>query len=78
MPESKKRAMVKEIQKAKSENRKPDLHTVFGTRMTDEQVKLLREHVKNHPKEHRKPSSTKSLKPRFRIERLEQVLASYD
>lgn len=78
MPESKKRAMVKEIQKAKAENRKPDLHTIFGTRMTDEQVKLLREHVKNRPKEHRKPSSTKSSKLRFRFERLEQVLASYD
>ena len=78
MPESKKRAMVKEIQKAKSENRKPDLHTVFGTRMTDEQVKLLREHVKNHPIEHRKRSSTKSSKPRFRFERLEKLLATYD
>ena len=41
LPEKQKRDMMKEIELAKLENRKPDLHEVFGTpKMFREQVKL--------------------------------------
>jgi len=77
--EEKKRDMMKELEQAKLENRKPDLHKVFGTpRMTEEQVQQLRECVKEYRSkyDHSKPAN--NFKPRFRIENLEATLADYN
>ena len=79
LPEEKKRDMMKELEQAKLENRKPDLHKVFGTlRMTEEQVQQLRECVKEYRSkyDHSKPAN--NFKPRFRIENLEATLADYN
>jgi len=79
LPEEKKRIMMKEFEQAKLENRKPDLHEAFGTpRMTEEQVILLRESVKDHRKKYGYSKPANDFKPRFRIENLETILAGYD
>ena len=79
LPEDKKRAMMKELEQATLEKRKPDLHKIFGTqRMTDEQVKLLRESIKNYRKTPRTiVTPGKLFRPRIRIENLEAILAKY-
>ena len=79
LPEEKKRAMMKEFEQAKLENRKPDLHKAFGTpRMTQDQVEQLRESVKGYRKKHGYSKPPNDFKPRFRIENLEMILAGYD
>jgi integrase len=79
LPEEKKRAMMKEIEKAELENRKPDFHAIFGTqRMTNEQVTLLRECIKEYHKEYNYSKSEPDFKQRFRIENLEIMLSNYD
>ncbi len=71
--------MMKEFEQAKLENRKPDLHKAFGTpRMTEEQVILLRESVKDHRNKYGYSKPSNDFKPRFRIENLEMILAGYD
>lgn len=79
LPEEKKRDMMKELEKAKLENRKADLHNVFGTqRMTEEQVQQLRECVKEYHSKHDYSKPAIDHKPRFRIENLEATLADYN
>ncbi|MGI0041805.1 MAG: hypothetical protein ACRD94_07565, partial [Nitrosopumilaceae archaeon] len=79
LPEEKKRAMMKEFEKAELENRKPDFHAIFGIqRMTEEQVRLLRESVKKYREEYGNSKPINSFKPRFRIENLEAELSNYD
>ena len=79
LPEEKKRSMMKEFEEAKLENRKPDLHKAFGTpRMTKDQVEQLRECVREHCKKYGYSKPTNDLRPRYRIENLEMILAGYD
>ncbi|MGI0040356.1 MAG: tyrosine-type recombinase/integrase [Nitrosopumilaceae archaeon] len=79
LPEEKKRAMMKEFEKAELENRKPDLHAIFGIqRMTEGQVRLLRESVTKYRKEFGYSKPENNFKPRFRIENLEAALSNYD
>lgn len=79
LPEDKKREMMKELEQAILEKRKPDLHKIFGTqRMTNEQVRLLQESLKNYRKKPRNTVTTNKLVPRFRVEHLENLLAEYN
>jgi len=47
LPEEKKRDMMKEFEKAELENRKPDLHKIFGSREMDEDhIRFLKKYLK--------------------------------
>lgn len=78
LPEEKKRAMMKEFEQAALENRKPDLNSVLGVEpMSEEQVRLLREIVRDYRKKHGYSKPANDFKPRYRIENQESMLAEY-
>jgi len=78
-PEEKKRDMMKEFEKADLENRKPDLHKIFGSRQMDEDhIRFLKKYLKEHQNKKDSSKYTNYVKPRLRIENLEATFADYN
>ena len=77
--EEKKRDMMKEFEKAELENRKPNLHKIFGTKqMAEEQIQFLKKYLKEQSKRKNPSKPTKYVMPKFRIENLEATFADYN
>ncbi len=77
--EEKKRDMMKEFEKAELENRKPNLHKIFGSKeMAEEQMQFLKKFLNEKSKRTNPSESTNYVKPRLRIENLESIFADYD
>jgi len=78
-PEEKKRNMMKEFEKAELEDRKPDLHKIFGSRQMDEDnIQFLKKYLKEHPNQKDSSKSTNYVKPRLRFENLETMLSNHN
>ena len=78
-PEEKKRDMMKEFEKADLENRKPDLHKIFGSReMDEEQIQFLKKFLKEQSKRKNSSKPTNYVRPRFRIENFEAMLPNHN
>ena len=79
LTEEKKRDMMKEFEKADLENRKPDLHKIFGSReMDEEQIQFLKKYLKEQSKKKNPSKPTNYVKPRLRIENLEAMLSNHN
>lgn len=77
-PEEKKKRYMKEIKTAKLENREPNFDEFFEReQLSEEQVRLLRESVKEHRKQYGYPKYENDWGPRYRIENVEAMLAEY-
>jgi len=77
-PEEKKRDMMKEFEKAEIENRKPNLHKIFGNKqMDEEQMQFLKKYIKEHPYKKDSSKSTNYMKPKLRLN-LEAMLPDYN
>jgi len=78
-PEQKKRDMMEEFEKAELENRKPDLHKIFGSRQMDEDnIRFLKQYLKEHQNKKDSSKSTNYVKPRLRIENLQAMLPNHN
>ncbi len=78
-PEEKKRDMMKEFEKAELEDRKPDLHKIFGSRQMDEDhIRFLKKFLREHRHKKDSSKSTNYVKPRLRIENLEAMLQNHN
>ncbi len=78
-PEEKKQDMMKEFEKADLENRKPDLHKIFGSRQMDEEnIRFLKQYLKEHQNKKDSSKSTNYVKPRLRIENLQAMLPNHN
>jgi len=78
-PEEKKRDMMKEFENAELENRKPDLHKIFGSKQMDEDnIQFLKKYLKEHQNKKDSSKSTNYVKPRLRIENLEAMLPNHN
>jgi len=78
-PEEKKRDMMKEFENAELENRKPNLHKIFGSReMDEENMRFLKKFLKEHQNKKNSSKSTNYMKPRLRIENLEATFTDYN
>ncbi len=78
-PEEKKRDMMKEFENAELENRKPNLHKIFGSReMDEENMRFLKKFLKEHQNKKDSSKSTNYMKPRLRIENLEATFTDYN
>jgi len=78
-PEEKKRDMMKEFENAELENRKPDLHKIFGSREMDEDnIRFLKKYLKKYPNKKDSIKSTNYVKPRLRIENFESMLPNHN
>ena len=79
LPEEKKRDMMKEFEKAELENRKPDLHKIFGSREMDEDhIRFLKKYLKEQSKRKNPSKSTNYVRPRLRFENFEEILANHN
>ena len=71
--------MMKEFEKAELENRKPNLHKIFGSKeMAEEQMQFLKKFLKEKSKRTNPSEPTNYVRPRLRIENLESIFADYD
>jgi len=78
-PEEKKRDMMKEFEKAELENRKPNLHKVFGSKeMAEEEMQFLKKFLKEQSNRKNISKPTNYVKPRLRIENFESIFADYN
>ncbi len=78
-PEEKKRDMMKEIEHAQLENRKPDLHKIFVSKQMDEDnMQFLKKFLKEQSKRKNPSKPTNYVKPRLRIENLEAILKNHN
>jgi len=79
LSEEKKRDMMKEFENAELENRKPNLHKIFGSREMDEDhIQFLKKYLKEHPNQKDSSKSTNYVKPRLRFENLETMLSNHN
>jgi len=79
LPEEKKRDMMKEIEHAKLENRKPDLHKIFVSKQMDEDnMRFLKKFLKEQSRRKNPSKPTNYVKPRLRIENLEAILINHN
>ncbi len=79
LSEEKKRDMMKEFEKADLENRKPDLHKIFGSReMDEEQIQFLKKFLKEQSKRKNSSKPTNYVRPRLRIENFEAMLPNHN
>ena len=71
--------MMEEFEKAELENRKPDLHKIFGSRQMDEDnIRFLKQYLKEHQNKKDSSKSTNYVKPRLRIENLQAMLPNHN
>ncbi len=78
-PEEKKQDMMKEFEKADLENRKPDLHKIFGSRQMDEDnIRFLKKFLNEHQNKKDSSKPTNYVKPRLRIENLKAMLPNHN
>jgi hypothetical protein len=78
-PEEKKRDMMKEFENAELENRKPDLHKIFGSKeMDEEHIRFLKKYLKEQSKRKNHSIPTNYVKPRLRIKNLEAMLSNHN
>jgi len=70
---------MKEFEKAELEDRKPDLHKIFGSREMDEDhIRFLKKYLKEQSKRKNPSKPTNYVKLRLGIENLEAMLPNYN
>jgi len=79
LPEEKKREIMKELEKAELENRKPNLHKIIGSKeMAEEEIEFFKKYLKEQSKRKSPSKPTNYVKPRLRIENFESIFADYN